>query len=295
LRSTLAKSLVYLRDLVAAFPPPRAASPQSWATDPYIRAFFATASDVAATFAWSRDLADFFERAPGLNEAYAVLGMEMIEHRTLGASQEGGITRSDVPRTTLSFSDQQIRICGSSVSALREEIAGRMVDQLAVEALAQIAADCSRRDELGRERALLSTRLRILERQGMGMSSLTGGDTQPNAAEAARLRQQMDENDYELRRLGSFSEVFDRELECVCEVFSDPDKRIHISPKQVRLSRMNVVLSDEAAEDAHLLDLEIVRVAGDPPRERAIALVRVSRFDVPKPANLLDEAARLLR
>jgi len=57
---------------------------------------------------------------------------------------------------------------------------------------------------------------------------------------------------------------------------------------------MNIVVAEDAAEDAHTLDLVIARVPGNPPCERSFALVHVARADVPQPANLLEEAARLL-
>ncbi|MGO4391717.1 hypothetical protein AB4Z46_10225 [Variovorax sp. M-6] len=294
LTSAIAKAAAHLRELVAAFPSPRALSPASWAADSYVRAFFGAADDVGPALGRSTELYTFFEQQPGLNEAFAVLGMAMNERRTLGVAQEGDVTRSDVAQTTLSFSDHQIRICAPSDAELRQEIGRRMVDQLAIEGLARMAADTSRRDDLEQERALVAARLRLLERQGVGMQSVLGGGGEVDTGELARLRVQLEENDKELQNLGSRSEALDRQLDRVCEVFADAGALIHVSARSLRLSRMNVVLPEQGADDGHTLDLEIARVPGDPPRERAFALVRVARVDVPKPRNLLDEAARLL-
>ncbi|MEJ8850870.1 hypothetical protein [Variovorax rhizosphaerae] len=293
LHSAVAKSLAYLRDRVAAFPLVRAVSPQAWATDPCIRAFFASAQDIPDAIGRSRDLRASFARSPGDAEVHAVLGMDMQERQVLGASHEGGVTRTEVPQTTVSFSDHQFRICGSSVDALRDEIVARMMDQLGIEALAMIAEEGDRRDALKKERALLMTRLKILERQDAGMRSMAGG-SQADPADRARLEAEMDENSQELRSLGSLSELVDRQLECFCQVFSDPASRIHVAARQVRLNRMNIVVADAAPEDAHTLDLQIARVPGDPPRERAIAIVRVARVDLPAASNPLDQATRLL-
>lgn len=295
LRSALAHSLDYLSGLLADFPPPRSLSARNWASDPYIRAFFAKNDDVGCALSRSADLHHFFEQASGLNEACAVLGMEMTERPTLGVSHEGGVTRTDVPQTTLSFGDHQLRICGSTMAALRDEMVGRLVDQMAVEALALIAQEGERRDMLERERALLAARLRILQRQGTGMRSVAGGDTQGDAGERARLGALMDENDRDLRGLGLLSETFDRQLEIFCEVFAQPARRIHVRKMRVRLNRMNVRVADDVPQDeAHTLELEMALVPGDPPRERAVALVRVARADVPKPVDALAQAERLL-
>jgi len=294
LRVAIGQAALHLRALVAEFPSARDLSPASWASDSYIRAFFGAADDVAPALGRSTELSGLFERQPGLLEAYAVLGMAMNERRTLGVAQEGGVLRSDVAQTTVSFSDHQIRICGATEAELRQEILRRMVDQLAIEALAGIAADTARRDDLEQERALVAARLRLLGRQGIGMQSVLGGDAEVDAGELARLRAQREENDMALKSLGSRSEALDRQLERMCEVFADARKLIRVTRTSLRLSRMNVVLAEQGEEDGHTLDLEIARVPGDPPSERAFALVKVARVEVPKPRNLLDEAARLL-
>ena len=295
LRLALAHSLEYLSELVTAFPPPRSVSARDWASDPYIRAFFAKADDVAEALSRADELRRFFKRASALDEACAVLGMEMRERTTLGVSNEGGVTRSGVPQTTLSFDDHQLRICGSTMSALRDEIVGRLIDQMALEALAMIAQAGAQRDMLERERALLATRLKILRRQGAGMQSVAGGDTECNAGERARLDVRMAENDHNLRGLGLLSDAFDRQLECFCEVFAQPSKRIHVRTKRVRLTHMNVLVAGDAPDDeAHSLELKLALVPGDPPRERAIAMVRVARAEMPQPVNALEQAERLL-
>ncbi|MEJ8857300.1 hypothetical protein WKW79_22180 [Variovorax robiniae] len=294
LRSAMARSLAHLRKLVADFPSVRAVTVQDWGTDPYVRAFFAAANDIPDAIGRSRDLRAFFTQTPDVFEAHAVLGMDLVERQVLGASHEGGVTRMDVPQTTVSFTDHQFRICGGSVIALRDEIVARLVDQLGIEALATISAEGERRDELQRERALLTTRLRILERQGAGMRSMAGGGSRADPGELARLQTEMDENSQELRSLGSLSEIVDRHLEIFCQVFSDPENRIHVQARQIRLNRMNVMVTDGNPEDTHVLDLQIARVPGDPPRERAFAIVRVARTDMPAASHLLDQAAGLL-
>ena len=111
------------------------------------------------------------------------------------------------------------------------------------------------------------------------------------------MRAQMEENDRELKSLGSRAEALDRQLDVMCEVFADAGQLIHVAkqaaaaePDECRAAGAGSARDDEG----HTLDLEIARVPGDPPRERAFALVRVVRADVPKARNMLDEAARLL-
>jgi hypothetical protein len=83
LRMALAHSLEYLGELVTAFAPPRSMSGRRWASDPYIRAFFAKADDVADALSRADELRRFFSKAPALDEACAVLGMEVRERTIL--------------------------------------------------------------------------------------------------------------------------------------------------------------------------------------------------------------------
>lgn len=299
LRSAIAKAAGHLRELVATFPPPRPLGPASWATDPYIRAFFGAADEIGPALARSTELCAFLEHEPGLGEAFAVLGMRMSERRTLGVAREGDAVRVDVPQTTLSFSEHHLRICGPSDAELRREIVHRMIDQLAIEALSRIAADSNHRDVLEQERALLAARLRLLERQGTGMRSVLGSDEQADAGELLRLRSRLEENDNELKTLGTRSAALDRQLDGMCEAFANAAQLIHVEDRRLRLSRMNVLLAQQQADGAgadegHTFDLRVARVPGDPPRERVFALVTLARADVPKARNMLDEADRLL-
>jgi hypothetical protein len=294
LEAAVAKAAVHLRELVAAFPAPRKVSPASWSSDPYVRAFFAAADDIGPVLGRSEELRAFFDQQPGQQHAFAVVGMALTERRTLGVEQDGDVMRSDVAQTTLSFSDHQIRVCGPADEGLRQAIVHRMVDQLAIEALARISADSDRREVLEQERALLATRVRLLERQGAGMASFTGGEERGDAGEVERLRARLEENEKDLHAIGPRAEALQRQLDAVCEVFAEAGSKVRVTARRVRLSRMNVVLPEHGTEHGDALDLDTARVPGDPPRERAFALVRLSRNDVPKAENLLDLAERML-
>src|ERR1700754_3230814 len=162
-------TLGYARGIVAALPAPRDADASAWSNDPYIHAFFATCDDVYHAFGRSHELRAWFDEHIDCGEVYAVLGMDMAERSVLGVAQHEGKTRTDVRQTTISFSDHRVRIFGRSEADLHDEIVRRIVDQLALEALEQIAGDKSRRDALEQERALLKARLQLLQRQGAGM------------------------------------------------------------------------------------------------------------------------------
>jgi len=287
-------SLAYLRELVDAVPAPREASAAAWAVDPYLHAYFAAPDDVASTLSRAAELRAFFDNNNDLPEACAVLGMEMTERHILGVRQEGDTMRRDVPQTTVSFSDHQVRMCGRDDAELRNGIVARLLDQLALEGLARTAADKSRRSALEKERALLKTRLQLLERQGRGIRGLIGGDVAQELAELERLAAQVEENAQNLAGLGLREEALDRELEYVRTVFAHPERHLTVSTLRLRLNRMNVVLEGEDAQEGEELAFRIASVPTMPPRIRAFSLIRFARAGMLPLRNMFDEAEQQL-
>jgi hypothetical protein len=294
LAPAVATSLNYARDIVASIPAPREASAAKWFSDPCLRAFFAYPDDMARAFSSSTDLRAFLDRNADIPEAYAVLGMEMVERHVLGVTMEGEVIRRDVPQTAVSFGNYRVRICGRTELDLRQEIERRIIDQLALGGLALAADEKSRRDMLEQERALLKTRLRFLERQGTGMRAALGGDAVTGQTELARLQAQLEENTGNLNNVGIQTGVLDRTLEHLRKVLAEPGQHIYITSKHLRLDRMNIVLAANSPQAGEDIEILIARIPDKPPQMRAFALVRVPRAVMLPGTHLLDEATRRL-
>ncbi|MBS0453363.1 MAG: hypothetical protein JSS14_18880 [Proteobacteria bacterium] len=296
LATAMAPALAHIGELVAGAPRAHQANTAAWSTDPYVRAYFAAPDDINQVLARSGALHDYFDANPGASSAYAVMGMTMNERNTLGVALVGEQTRSDVPQTTLGFSDHNIRLCGADEDGLREEVTQRMMDQLAIEGLAKVAAKTSLREDLEQERALLATRLRLLERQGAGLGGMVGTDASSDPGEMARVRAEAEENEQRLKALGPRSEVLSRQLDTLCEAFASAGELLQVSTLQRRVDRMNVVVQHGVGDEAesHMLQFRVARVPGNPPQKRALAILRVARADMPRAVNLLDNADRLL-
>jgi hypothetical protein len=275
-------------------PPARVASAAAWAADPCIHAFFAAPGDIGPAVSRSEDLRAFFEQHPEVTEAYALLGMAMTAKHTLGVALEGETMRRDVIQETVSFSDHQVRVCGRTELELKQEIVRRLVDQLALEGMTRFAADQERRGALEQERALLKTRLLLLERQGVGMRAALGDTERTATGELERLHQQMADNERELDALGIRSEAQERQLGHLCGVLSEPAAHIYVERRSIRLNKMNVVVPASSAEAADEIMFEVARIPADPPRVRAFALVRFARAELLPAASMFDQAARLL-
>jgi hypothetical protein len=220
--------------------------------------------------------------------------MAMTERRVLGAKLEGLEVRSDVMRTTVSFEDHQVRVCGLTETQLRREVVRRVLDQLALEGLSHVEADTSRRDALQQERALLKARMQLLERGGVGMSQVVGGSAVPDLAERAKIQSLMDENEQSLANLGLKTDALQRELQLICDVLADPASHLDVMRKRLRLNAMNVVIEENDPVPAEEIEFRLARLPAGPGAWRAFALVRFARCDLLPPASMQDEARHLV-
>ena len=285
----------YARGLIATIPPARDATATAWQSDPYMRAFFATADDLARAFSRSPEVRAWFDTHAMATEMYVVLSMLLTERRTLGAALEGGVIRRDVAQTTVTFGDYRARICGGSELELRQELERRVVDQLALSGLVKTAQDSSQRQVLEQERALLRTRMKLLEGRGAGLAGLSGKSA-PDDTHLSRLQSDLAINEERLKSLAAGPEALDYQLDRLCEVLSKPEEHLFITPKRLRLDRMNIVLDEANPAPGETLDLQIGRVPvpDAPPEFRTFVFVRLPKSILLPKSALLSDAAREL-
>ena len=291
LGEAVSTSLTHIDDLTGLLPAPHEASMAAWAHDPLIRTFFATPEDMPKAFSRSEELRAHFVQNSDATEAYATLGMAMYERHVLGVALEGDAVRHDVSQTTLSFSDHRISVCSTSDAGLREEITRRLIDQLALEGLARLAAD--RRDLVAKGRELLEARVSLLERRGAGMRSVVGEAPVADIDELAQLETQIAENASSLAALRVPTEVIELQLDRVCEVFFHPADHIYVEKRCLRLDLMNVVRNDDT-QASRDIEFRVARIPGDPPRMRAFTLVRLPRAELPPVGLHIDAATRAI-
>lgn len=294
LRPSIQLALDHVHGILSSLPGSREASAHAWGSDPYMHAFFATPRDIELTFSRSPDLQQYFRDRPDATDAFAVLGMDMTERHTLGVALEGDVMRAEVPQTNICFSGHRVAIIAHSDAALREEVLRRIFDQFAIEGVARFTSGESRRDVLDREQTLLTTRLRMLERQGTGMRTVVGdNDGTAPISQARELREELAKNEIELSTLAPKVNILDHQLECLIEALSDARTRFRLAHKRLRLSATNVLQLSET-DAAREIDLLTASVPGNPPLERSFTLVRFARADMVSSRALLDEAERLL-
>jgi hypothetical protein len=285
-------TLEYAHSLVAHVPAAHEASRATWSADPAMRAFFAGPGDLILGFSRSPEVRAWFDNAAA-GEVFAVLSMQVVERRALGVAVEQGIVRRDVAQTTISFADHRARICADSEAQLRQTLERRIVDQLALQAIAW--QDEARSEVLEREHALLRTRVKLLEAQGVGLSAL-GADTAVAGSDLARAYGELAVNEANLRSIASGPQALEYQLERLRDILLNPQEHLFVSARCVRLDHMNVLVPDDAPGDAPPLDLQIARIPipAAAPELRAFVLARFDRSELLPRSALLSDAARVL-
>src|ERR1035437_4587409 len=220
-------SVRYIRDVVLSLPPAIPVSVASWSTEPALRAFFVSASDIPSALARSQNLHTLFEKFPDLDEAYFMVVMAYNEQRVLGMSLRGDVVQRDVVQTVVGFSDHQARICGQEDVEIRRLLGTQAFEYLVAQALSEIGEDRSERRELADNRELIRARLRLLQQQGPGLGSVFAM-APANSGELLKLEAQLLDNERQMESLGSPQFALDAELEALREVLERPERYIRV-------------------------------------------------------------------
>jgi hypothetical protein len=255
-------------------------SPSAWATDPLVRAAFATADSVTQALGRMRDVQRYF-RAPGAGDpAYAVLGMAFQTRKVLGAALVGDQVREEVERQQVSFGDYRIRIVAASIEEMQQATGVRVFNELLLAATGELAQADERRKEVNVSRAMLQARLRMLEQREGTLTEDVGGDGGEAAdplAERAELQRRLDEMNATMAQYGAGAEGLDRQLEIVRDTLLSARELVHIDTRRLHLDSMNTVLE---ASQAHGPAIEFEHLQA-PKMSRAFVAVRIRQSDVP--------------
>lgn len=286
-------SVRYIRELVLALPPPIQVSTAGWSADPALRAFFVAASDISSSVGRSNNLRTLFGKYPVLDEACFILSMVYGEQHVLGMSLQGEVVQREVAQTVIGFSEHQARICGLDESEVRRLLGTQTYEYLVAQALSEIGEERSERRELENNRALIRSRLRLLQQQGPGLGSVFGS-APATSVEQLKLEAELLENERQMEALGSSQSVLESELEFLREVLEHPERYVRVEQRQLRLSTMNVVVDEKSGDVASDIAFSLAHLKGSPPIQSAFVLGRFSRAELPESRMNFEDAARYL-
>jgi hypothetical protein len=284
--------LVAAREDVSRIPAPHLATPDAWVRDPDLHAFFATAQDLVALVSRARQVKELFRAQPGADTAYGLLGMSVESRQVFGTELQGDMVRQDVPQETLSFGDHRINLVAADEAALRQTLVRALGEQVLIEALAEMDLAKARLKRLRDERSLLASQLRVLQsRSGMlGAVGSAGEQAEALAAAKAALAAQ----DTLVREAGGGAGALDAQLDTLAKLIADPHRAVHFELREVRLSRMNIVVPENGGESAATVRYVYVSAGAAQRRAGAIALLCIPRTAVRRLESRVAEAARTL-
>ena len=279
----------YAHGVARGLPAALDADPTRWAGNDSLRAFFVQRDEVAEVYGASQELRRLFRREPLIDEAWAILAMQVSEQKVLGMALDGDTVQRDVVQTTLSFSRHRVRVCAGSEDGLREAVAWQVIDQLALRTLSRLTRLEDWRHELEIDRALLEARLRMLRREGAGMDG-----NQPDATALARLEAKLDANARELDQAGGGTQALERALEVLRDTLATPAVLVRCAPRREILSTVNVRLAPPV--DGPHLAIEFVEtyLDGDPPVTIAVMPTRFPRLAMPASRPGMAQRGRAL-
>lgn len=280
---SVGNAIRFMQGLVPIFPAARPLSQKSWAGDPALRAFFVTPKDIENLLARSDPLRAIFEKHPEIDEACLVLGMAISEQKTFGMAVRGDTIQRDVAQNVVCFSDHKTRLCAPDEAALRRVIGIEIFEYLISRALTEIGAERVERQELQANRALIRTRLKLLQQHGPGLGAMLGDDPAA-ASDQARLEAELLENERQLAEKGACEEQLAGELEALQAVLDQPQDYLAVAPMSLRLNTMNVVV--DKTETGTDIDFAVIDLKGPIPVRRAFVIARVARADLPPPVSL---------
>lgn len=221
--------------------------------DPLLRTFFIS----------STDLGRFIERDPALAQfrkggmarshgAWGLLVMEKQEKTVLGAVLSGDVVMRDVPQTAVSFEAHRLMDVTAKEEETRRQVMKRAYDHLLRLALGRIAEVKTRRGKLERHRALLRSKLDLLQRGGWGFAEGEG-----EKLDARGVEQLLGQIEAELLEIGRDDKMFEVYLNIVREVLNRAEEHVWARKEPVVIDRMGIK-QQTAASGAREVNLEVM-------------------------------------
>ena len=267
-----------MREAVARIPGPVEASAKGWSHDDTLRALFARGGEVATAFSNDEGVRTFFALHPG-SDCMAMLGLEKREKRVLASALQGESVQAEVARTTVSFAEPQILAPSVDEPSVRAELVMRALEYLSMRALERVGALRMQKQELERERALLSAQLRLAAQRGAGFGAI--GST---AASRLELEHDLESTVRELEAVAS-RKLLPALLEEIIHVLADPGEWLAIEPCTFALDAMNF-LADASAPQAAVPRIAILTLANRGPF--GVVIARFPRSELKAAASFAD-------
>jgi hypothetical protein len=277
LGSAVEEAMQFADALVEGLPGPIEVGRGTWATDPYLRAFFASVDEVREVLRLSHEIEAFFKRQP-FAECYALLTMRRREQTVFGTEQVGEIIRRDVAQTAVSFVDHRIvSPCGSEAET-RTALKARTLSVLSEYASEKIVSLRSQRDEFQAQKEVMKAKLKVLQEDFHDSHPLGNGTDEQEGSRISEARALLTEID---RRIEQANLVLNDPGVClahVADVLSRPRDNMKQDTVTLRLNPMGIKVcpdSQETCGEIVLTEIELRKGV-----KRVAVVVKLQRAEV---------------
>lgn len=238
LRRPVVHAAGHVIGLIDALPEPMPLEPGGLHACPTLEVLLYSGAQAQQILARDTALADFRKSHPA-GPVFALLVVQRSEKRGFGIAQVGEQTLKDVPQTTVSFSNHHLLEPAATEEDCRRGLKRRAFDHVLAVALARLSEHQEVRKDLSTRRALLRSKLDILQRGG-GFAKHTGGD------DRAKLQARLAEIEEQLAAQGPVDNVLEAHLDIIAEVLAQAEQHLWLEEHLLSLDRL-YVLREQAA------------------------------------------------
>jgi len=273
LQNIIQSSLEFADDLVDQIPEAIEVSGRTFASDPYVNAFFANVTDLQSIVCHSSEIHDYMEDShdnahDDNGSCCALLCMKRTEKTVMGMELSGSMLKRDVLQVAVSFSDHRIYSPTPSESETREGLKTCLFQGLVTNALERIVKLQLASHRLQSQRQMLQARLRRYRQKAREVEQ----DTRTGSKIAHAIEETSQElGKTEEQMLHTPLLTPQVALEQVTDVFSKPDDFIRISKFPLSLNKMGIKVSDNSPQPVNKLNLTEVIIGNELPRVVTLA------------------------
>ena len=238
-QKALEKSVIHAADhiieLIDSLPEPVVASKAALATEPALAALFYSEDSMNQIISRDAAMREFrSSKQLPVAPVTALLIARRTEKHGFGYAKVGDQILKDVPQTTISFGQHFLLEPAVDEQETRRLLKRRAFDHLLSLALVHITERKEERDSLTVRRALLRSKLDIMQRAG-GFAQHAGADDQ------ARLQAGLEEIEQQLSGLGTSEDVLAGNLATIADVLSKAESHLWLEDKLLFLDRLYIV------------------------------------------------------
>lgn len=249
LRPAVIRAIDHVIALVDELPPPMPISLARYTDDLRLKGFFISANHMKKVLAEDRVLAEFMKEGKGgSSEIVALMAMEKQERMIFGAALSGDVVIKDVPQVTVSFDAHRFIDPSGAEAETRRLLKRRAFDHLLSLALKRVAAVKGEREDLERRRALLQSKLNLLQRGGWGFDETDPVEKPGSAAVEERLQ----EIEGQMQELGGDDRMLEAYLGIVTDVLGRPEEQLWAKNETIYVDRMGIKQTGPSSDTPEL-------------------------------------------